>query len=41
MSALNEGLVIAHLGQDIAVESSGNIYLCQTLRKLETVAVGD
>lgn len=41
MAALNEGLVIAHLGQDIAVESSGNIYLCQTLRKLETVAVGD
>jgi len=41
MAELNEGLVIAHLGQDIAVESSGSIYLCQTLRKLETVAVGD
>lgn len=42
MVALNEGLVIAHLGQGIAVEaSSGSIFLCQTLRKLETVAVGD
>lgn len=36
-----EGLVIAHLGQGIAVEHENNIILCQTLRKLETVAVGD
>lgn len=36
-----EGLVIAHLGQGIAVEHEGKIILCQTLRKLETVAVGD
>lgn len=41
MVALNDGLVIAHLGQGIAVEASGTIFLCQTLRKLETVAVGD
>jgi ribosome biogenesis GTPase / thiamine phosphate phosphatase len=36
-----EGLVIAHLGQGIAVEHDNKIILCQTLRKLETVAVGD
>ena len=36
-----EGLVIAHLGQGIAVEHENRIILCQTLRKLETVAVGD
>ncbi len=36
-----EGLVISHLGKGIAVESAGNIVLCQTRRKLETVAVGD
>jgi ribosome biogenesis GTPase / thiamine phosphate phosphatase len=36
-----EGLVIAHLGQGIAVEHESKIILCQTLRKLETVAVGD
>jgi ribosome biogenesis GTPase len=40
MEAL-EGLVIAHLGQGIAVEYQDNIVLCQTLRRLETVAVGD
>lgn len=38
---LLEGLVIAHLGQGIAVESDGKIVLCQTLRRLDTVAVGD
>jgi len=38
---LKDGLVIAHLGQGIAVEHEGNIVLCQTLRKLDTVAVGD
>ncbi|CAG7857184.1 ribosome biogenesis GTPase / thiamine phosphate phosphatase [biofilm metagenome] len=36
-----EGLVIAHLGQGIAVEHEQKTYLCQTLRRLETVAVGD
>ena len=41
MTELNEGLVIAHLGQGIAVEYDHKIILCQTLRRLETVAVGD
>ena len=41
MAELFEGLVIAHLGQGIAVEYDDKIILCQTLRKLETVAVGD
>jgi ribosome biogenesis GTPase / thiamine phosphate phosphatase len=40
-TGLLEGLVISHLGQGIAVEHEAAIYLCQTLRKLETVAVGD
>lgn len=40
MAAL-EGLVIAHLGQGIAVEHEDKIVLCQTLRRLDTVAVGD
>jgi ribosome biogenesis GTPase len=39
--AHNEGLVIAHLGQGIAVEHDDKIILCQTLRRLDTVAVGD
>ncbi|SJM89793.1 ribosome small subunit-dependent GTPase A [Crenothrix polyspora] len=37
----NEGLVIAHLGQGIAVECDNQIILCQTVRRLDTVAVGD
>lgn len=41
MSSLLSGQVIAHLGQGIAVEIDGNLVLCQTLRKLDTVAVGD
>ena len=41
MAELLEGLVIAHLGQGIAVEHDHKIILCQTLRRLETVAVGD
>lgn len=41
MAELIEGLVISHLGQGIAVEYGDRIVLCQTLRKLETVAVGD
>ncbi len=37
-----KGLVISHLGQGIAVEiSNSTILLCQTRRKLETVAAGD
>jgi ribosome biogenesis GTPase / thiamine phosphate phosphatase len=40
-TAPKEGLVIAHLGQGIAVEHEGQITLCQPLRKLETLAVGD
>jgi ribosome biogenesis GTPase len=38
---IKEGLAIAHLGQGIAVEDQGRIILCQPLRKLDTVAVGD
>ena len=34
-------MVIAHLGQGIAVECDGEIILCQPLRKLDTVTVGD
>lgn len=41
MSLLSEGLVVAHLGQGIAVEVGSEIILCQTLRKLDTVVVGD
>ena len=41
MTSLSEGLVIAHLGQGIAVEVGEQIVLCQTLRKLDTVVVGD
>ncbi len=41
MAELLEGLVIAHLGQGIAVEFQHKIVLCQTLRKLDAVAVGD
>lgn len=41
MSSLLEGLVISHLGKGIAVESGEQLFLCQTLRKLDTVAVGD
>lgn len=41
MAALIKGLVVSHLGQGIAVEVSGDIILCQTRRKLDTIAVGD
>lgn len=41
MAELFPGLVISHLGQGIAVESADGIILCQTLRKLDTVTVGD
>ena len=39
--SMQQGLVISHLGKGIAVETAGEIVLCQTKRKLETVAVGD
>ena len=35
------GLVVSHLGKGIAVEVGDEILLCQTLRKLDTVVVGD
>jgi ribosome biogenesis GTPase len=41
MADLLEGLVIAHWGQGVAVEHDHKIILCQTRRRLETVAVGD
>ena len=41
MTALLDGLVIANLGQGIAVEHKNEIILCQTRRKLTTIAVGD
>ncbi len=41
MTELHIGLVISHLGKGIAVEVDNNIILCQTRRKLETVAAGD
>lgn len=41
LTQTKEGLVISHLGQGIAVESDGEIILCQPLRKLDTVTVGD
>jgi ribosome biogenesis GTPase / thiamine phosphate phosphatase len=40
-SLFEEGLVVAHVGQGIAVEHGDQIILCQPLRKLDTVAVGD
>jgi ribosome biogenesis GTPase len=48
MADLHRGLVVAHLGKGIAVEVSDDaglaaeqLVLCQTLRKLDTVVVGD
>lgn len=41
MTELHAGLVISHLGKGIAVEVDNHIILCQTRRKLETVAAGD
>ncbi|HYE34355.1 ribosome small subunit-dependent GTPase A [Methylocaldum sp.] len=41
-SLLQEGLVVAHLGQGLAVEgSSGEIILCHTRRRLGFATVGD
>ncbi len=41
MSEPMEGLVIAHVGQGIVVEHEKKMILCQPLRRLETVTVGD
>ncbi|NOV32420.1 ribosome small subunit-dependent GTPase A [Methylomonas sp. ZR1] len=48
MADLHQGLVVAHLGKGIAVEvnddaglAAEQLVLCQTLRKLDTVVVGD
>ncbi len=41
MTPLREGLVVSHLGKGIAVEVEDHIVLCQTLRKVDTVVVGD
>jgi len=48
MADLHQGLVVAHLGKGITVEVSDDagvaaeqLVLCQTLRKLDTVVVGD
>jgi ribosome biogenesis GTPase len=41
VAEVKEGLAVAHLGQGIAVEDNGRIILCQPLRKLDTIAVGD
>ncbi|OQK15796.1 ribosome biogenesis GTPase RsgA [Methyloprofundus sedimenti] len=41
MTDLHDGLVISHLGKGIAVEVDGHIILCQTRRKIATVAAGD
>jgi ribosome biogenesis GTPase len=41
-SPLREGLVIAHLGQGLAVEGSpGEVFLCHTRRRLGFATVGD
>ncbi|MCQ8180658.1 ribosome small subunit-dependent GTPase A [Methylomonas sp. SURF-1] len=41
MAELQQGLVVSHLGKGIAVEVGEQTVLCQTLRKLDTVVVGD
>ncbi len=41
MTDLHTGLVISHLGKGIAVEVNDAIILCQTRRKIATVAAGD
>jgi len=42
LDKLQEGRVVSHLGQGLAVESAeGRIILCQTRRRLGDVAVGD
>lgn len=39
--ALQEGLVVAHLGKGLAVETADGIVLCHTRRRLGEAAVGD
>ncbi len=42
LAALQEGLVVSHLGQGLAIENAaGEIVLCHTRRRLGNVAVGD
>jgi len=41
MTELLTGLVISNLGKGIAVEHDNHIILCQTLRKVPTLAAGD
>ncbi len=41
MSELIEGRVISHLGQGVLVEIAGKRILCQSRRKLASIAVGD
>jgi ribosome biogenesis GTPase len=41
MTEVLTGLVIANLGKGIAVEFAQHIYLCQSLRKVATLAAGD
>jgi ribosome biogenesis GTPase len=41
MSQFLEGLVVANLGKGVTVEVGQQSLLCQTLRKLDTIVVGD
>lgn len=41
VGVLHEGLVIAHLGQGLAVEAPSGLLVCQTRRRMGTVTVGD
>ena len=41
MDDRREGLVIAHLGKGLAVETDGQTLLCHTRRQLDIAAVGD
>jgi len=41
MTELHTGLVISNLGKGVAVEFNNAIILCQTLRKVPTLAAGD
>lgn len=38
---LSEGLVVSHLGKGFAVETAERTVLCQALRKLDSIVVGD
>ena len=41
MAELIQGLVVAHLGKGLSIESGGETILCHTRRQLGTAAVGD